>query len=117
MIFARLHALAEPVFRCIAEQVADSSAYEAITLVRIDHENQIREAFQQVTLKFLLAAQRSLHFSPLSDVDQRALITDDLSTRIPDRARSIEKCGERPVLSAECYFTGAHSSLIVGASA
>ena len=63
----------------VAKEVTHSRAHKAVGFIRIDYEDQIGETFQQIALKLFLPAESSFHFTPFGDIDQCALIANDLA--------------------------------------
>src|ERR1700691_4886551 len=105
--------LSQQVFWLVATQVVDPRTYEAVAPAQINHQDQVRKAFQKVALELFLTAQRFLHLPALSYIDERALIADDLAVCIPDCAGSIEKNPQPAVLTMQHDFPRAYASLVI----
>jgi large subunit ribosomal protein L30 len=83
MVFKVADLLAQHVLGFIAEQIPCTRTHEGVTFVEIDHQDEIGETFEQPPPEFFLLCQFPFHVALFCDIDQRALIADDLSLHVP----------------------------------
>src|ERR1700757_1491056 len=96
--------LAQQILGSVAEQVSNSRTYKRVTLVAIDHQNQVWKALQKTAPKLFLFADLPLHLSFFGDINQCALITNDVSRAIPNGARGVHANRRASILTAEAKF-------------
>ena len=83
------------------EQLTNPGTHEGITLLQIDHQNEIGKTLQQAAAEFFLARHLALKFAPLGDVHQTCPDNEStfprhpiLRERIPEiRQRFHPSCG------------------------
>src|SRR6267142_2890257 len=90
--------------RLVTENLLRTRADEGVVGADIEHENEIREAVDQATGKFLLLVEAALHFAPLGDVHNRALISHDMAGAIANGGGGVQANNGCSVLANEGDF-------------
>ena len=71
--------LAKHFIRPVAEELRRTRTDEGEPLFEVDHQDQVGEALEQAAAEFFLLRELPLHAALFRDVDQRSLVTDDIS--------------------------------------
>ena len=100
------------VFWLVAQQITDTGTHETVALFQVDDQDQVRETFQQVSLKFFLLRsaapwlRRSVYLPGFP-------IPNDLPGCIPNCTGSVEESGLRAISAPQSHLAGAYSAFIV----
>src|SRR5579872_2427589 len=101
------------LLRLTSEQVLRSRTRKRVPLLKIDNKNQVRETLQQPPSELFSLRQLPLHLPLFGDVDQRPLIPDDISRRIPHRPRRVEKNRRPAIFPPELYLARSQAAAVI----
>src|SRR5713226_5984978 len=104
-------ALAKQFFRLIAERFLDARADKGVLRLRVEHDDQVREAVHQAAGEFLLSVELLFHLAPLRDVYQSSLVAGDAAGRVANRRRGVETSHRRTILAAQGDFPAVYRAL------
>src|SRR5437879_8651943 len=104
-------ALAKQFFRLVAERFLDARADKGVVRLRVEHDDQVREAVHQAAGELLLGVELLFHLAPLRDVYQGSLVAGDAAGRVANRRCGVETSHRRTILAAQGDLPAAHRVL------
>src|SRR5207245_9929048 len=104
-------ALAKQFFRLVAERFLDARADKRVLRLRVEHDDQAREAVHQAAGELLLGVELLFHLALLRDVYQGSLVAGDAAERVANRRRGVETSHRRTVLVARGDLPAAQRAL------
>src|SRR5258708_781167 len=116
MILQVFDLLAQHVLGTVAEEVTNARTDKRIALFQVDHQDEVRKAFQQRLTELFLLPELLLHLALIGNVRESSLIADDGASVVPYGSRSVEANYRCPVLPAKSDFACSHDSTVVGAA-
>src|SRR5947209_4958251 len=104
-------ALGKQFFRLVAEGCLDGRDDKGVGRLRVEHDDQVREAVHQAAGELLLGVELLFHLAPLRDVYQGSLVAGDAAGRVANRRRGVETSHRRTILAAQGDLPAAHRAL------
>src|SRR5580698_7994864 len=99
----------------VAEEFADARAHERVLALQVEHQNQVRKAFEQARPELFLVLYPPLQGAFLGDVHQRALIADNLS-RFHHAGGGVHAHRDATIFFSKAKFAGTRTATLASSA-